>query len=495
MNKILLEVFVAFIVTLIFMFIRMIYRIIKEDSSREQARRETERKTQDQKRKQQEEIAKYKKKIEERACLAQEWKESPELQYFRPFSDDFRVTAGYDQMPTETYCINDEPEPLFEYTAFVDMKKSGYFGEDARYISNAIVPTNTGTFTEIDLLIISRYGLYIIECKNYGYDMRLQNVNDAEAEYPVGSGKKIKNPLHQQAYHAAKMFEYLEANRVRLASEVSPGVMDGFERLHCYVVLSNEDSCEIARGLEKQHTKYFDNYINTSTYFETNKNDLTPVWTKQEVNKLYTSLAPLYQYTPKQRDQMIDRRLAEAGSFSTPKKYYVVSENGYDEVFQVARYDGFSYDVCVDLGSEYFTYEKMTAYTGGKNIKCPSMRYISGPYNSFVQAKRNCVAMLRKQRSQEGLLNTPGNIAQENSRESYQIPVNMLHLNGRPEGMIQTQDAPAGNMQIQPNEEIQTQDVPAGNMQIQPNEEIQTQDAPAGNMQIQPNDYRMLQKP
>jgi hypothetical protein len=37
---------------------------------------------------------------------------------------------------------------------------------DARFIRNAYIPRNDGSFSEIDMIVISTLGIFIIECKN-----------------------------------------------------------------------------------------------------------------------------------------------------------------------------------------------------------------------------------------------------------------------------------------------------------------------------------------
>ena len=67
-------------------------------------------------------------------------------------------------------------------------------------IHNVMLPTSKGT-TQIDHVVVSKYGIFVIETKNYaGWIMGSEN-GDKWTQSIYGSRKQFMNPIHQNFGH------------------------------------------------------------------------------------------------------------------------------------------------------------------------------------------------------------------------------------------------------------------------------------------------------
>lgn len=93
-------------------------------------------------------------------------------------------------------------------TAVTLAKKIALDGETYRDVNNVTIPTQNGT-TQIDHVIVSRYGIFVIETKN----MEGWIFGDAKSPQWMQSiyGKKYRfqNPLHQNYRHTKALEEFL----------------------------------------------------------------------------------------------------------------------------------------------------------------------------------------------------------------------------------------------------------------------------------------------
>ena len=91
------------------------------------------------------------------------------------------------------------------------------FGIPERQIlRNVYVPTKTGKTSEIDLLVISKKGIFVFECKNYGGniygDARRQNW----IQYISNKKNYFYNPLLQNKNHAKHLKEFLAKDKIEV---------------------------------------------------------------------------------------------------------------------------------------------------------------------------------------------------------------------------------------------------------------------------------------
>ena len=76
-------------------------------------------------------------------------------------------------------------------------------------LRNVYIPTRRGT-TEIDLLIVSKKGVLIFECKNYSGNIYGDGNRDKWIQYLGGTKNYFLSPVAQNRYHAARLREYFK---------------------------------------------------------------------------------------------------------------------------------------------------------------------------------------------------------------------------------------------------------------------------------------------
>lgn len=92
-------------------------------------------------------------------------------------------------------------------------------GETYRRFHNVVLTTQNGT-TQIDHVLLSRYGIFVIETKNYnGWIFGSEN---QKSWTQVLHGKKntFQNPLHQNFRHTKALAEHLQEDHLKIHSIV-----------------------------------------------------------------------------------------------------------------------------------------------------------------------------------------------------------------------------------------------------------------------------------
>jgi hypothetical protein len=131
-------------------------------------------------------------------------------------------------------------------------------------VNNVTIPTSKGT-TQIDHVIVSRYGIFVVETKNmdgwiFGDENRPQWTQSI-----FGKKFKFQNPLHQNYRHTKSLSEFLGIDHKKFISVVMfwgdcefktplpPNVMSkgyiAYIKSHTAVLFSEEEVHEIAMAL------------------------------------------------------------------------------------------------------------------------------------------------------------------------------------------------------------------------------------------------------
>ena len=108
---------------------------------------------------------------------------------------------------------NDRVEHLTDYE-LSKSEKIGKQGEDLiiqecinaipdqRILRNLYVPTENGNLTELDVVLINRYGIFVIESKNYhSWIFGKANQRLWTLKYPGGKTERLFNPIWQNRMH------------------------------------------------------------------------------------------------------------------------------------------------------------------------------------------------------------------------------------------------------------------------------------------------------
>ncbi len=87
-------------------------------------------------------------------------------------------------------------------------------------INNVTIPTTNGT-TQIDHVIVSRYGIFVVETKNMaGWIFGSENQAEWTQSLPGGRKFKFQNPLRQNFRHTKILSEFLDVPHDKLFSIV-----------------------------------------------------------------------------------------------------------------------------------------------------------------------------------------------------------------------------------------------------------------------------------
>lgn len=86
-------------------------------------------------------------------------------------------------------------------------------------INNITIPTSNGT-TQIDHVIVSRYGVFVVETKNMGGWIFGDEKNPQWTQSFFGKKYKFQNPLHQNYRHTKALSEFLGIDHDKFISIV-----------------------------------------------------------------------------------------------------------------------------------------------------------------------------------------------------------------------------------------------------------------------------------
>lgn len=93
-----------------------------------------------------------------------------------------------------------------ERSAFLELTRKYHVPEN-QILRNVYIPTKNGT-TEIDLLVISKKGLLVFECKNYSGNVYGDGNHDKWVQYLGKTRNYFLSPVVQNRYHAKCLKEY-----------------------------------------------------------------------------------------------------------------------------------------------------------------------------------------------------------------------------------------------------------------------------------------------
>lgn len=158
------------------------------------------------------------------------------------------------------------------------LEKQGIYGKVLR---NIYLPKNEYETSEIDVLYITTYGLFILECKNYnGWIFGRENDSKWTVSLPRGRGKSRKyhffNPLKQNKSHIKPLKECL--------SDLFP---DKLINLYPVVVFSNRGTLKKISNNSSQPVFYKDEMMR---YIRDIINQSDPCLTQVQVDSLFEEM-------------------------------------------------------------------------------------------------------------------------------------------------------------------------------------------------------------
>ena len=168
-------------------------------------------------------------------------------------------------------------------------------GLEAEYIFNREIPKDNGLFTELDLIILHKNGIIVLENKHYSTRI-YGKATDYDLTIIDHTGQKISiyNPIRQNEQHVAALTKYLQEKNLYINDIVTP--------IYSVVVFTsiNNRSDDIISGIDPTGTKttictsenlYFiiqnlllKNTVNTNIDILKIKEVLTPLSIRQKTN-------------------------------------------------------------------------------------------------------------------------------------------------------------------------------------------------------------------
>lgn len=81
---------------------------------------------------------------------------------------------------------------------------------------NVYIPTKNGRTSEIDLIVLSKKGLLVLECKNYGGNIYGDAARKKWVQYLGNKKSYFYNPLLQNKNHAKHLREFLSQDNIEV---------------------------------------------------------------------------------------------------------------------------------------------------------------------------------------------------------------------------------------------------------------------------------------
>ena len=176
-----------------------------------------------------------------------------------------------------------------ETVVFDELRQLEKYG--AIILSNIYIPKNDGTTTEIDIVVLTKMGIFVIECKNYsGWIFGSVNSKYWMQTLESGAKNQFYNPIMQNAGHCKYLKSYLNDYSLNILS---------------YIVFS--DRCT-----------FKDLPVNTDTYRIIHKRHLISYieeeierrptqFTDEQFDSIYNTLLPLTNVSDEVKEKHIEQ--------------------------------------------------------------------------------------------------------------------------------------------------------------------------------------------
>lgn len=192
----------------------------------------------------------------------------------------YKETAYYQSLKIPYHRVRYNKGRYGEYLSYKNLRI--YENSGARFLFNVYIPKDDGKTTEIDLIMICRHGLFVIESKNYsGWIFGSENQLNWTQTLPSGRGRSHKehfyNPIKQNRSH----INYLNAY-----------IYDSFP---VYSIIAFSDRCTLKSVNVTSPDIKVINRIKILPTVSSICNSTTPYLTQEEIDKIYNKLYPLTQ--------------------------------------------------------------------------------------------------------------------------------------------------------------------------------------------------------
>ena len=155
--------------------------------------------------------------------------------------------------------------------------------EGCKVLFNLYIPTKNGKTTEIDVLLISNFGLFVIESKNYsgwifGNDYQKYWTQTLPAGRYGINKEKFYNPVKQNYYHLVSLRNFLKTT------------------VPFYSLIVFSDHCEFKNvQVNQRNTKVIHNYQLKKTINNIRNSETKSYLSLEQIENMYQRLIPYSQ--------------------------------------------------------------------------------------------------------------------------------------------------------------------------------------------------------
>lgn len=158
-----------------------------------------------------------------------------------------------------------------------------------KIIRNAYIPYN-GTTSEIDLILITEYGIYVIESKNYsGWIFGSANNKYWTQSLNKHSKYKFYNPILQNRTHINALSNYLNISK---------------NKFNSFIVFSNNSKLKKVPADNKYYRIMYANQVNE--YIDRDIKNKNKIFTNEYMEDIYNNLLPTANVTDKIKQEHIN---------------------------------------------------------------------------------------------------------------------------------------------------------------------------------------------
>ncbi|GEM_PF-1850585 len=173
-----------------------------------------------------------------------------------------------------------------------------YLNQDISYykkvLRNIYIPLKNGNMTEIDVLLICNYGIYVFEVKNYdGWIFGDRNQNTWTKTFPNGKRYKFDNPINQNLYHLKELENLLNIKKYNLYKSIVFFIGDAeiksyIPNIDSNYILTKNDYPILNHIIKENNIELLTNYEIDEIYekvkFCTNVDEITKLNHKNRIN-------------------------------------------------------------------------------------------------------------------------------------------------------------------------------------------------------------------
>lgn len=135
-----------------------------------------------------------------------------------------------------------------------------------KILKNVYIPLKDNSTTEIDVILICNYGIFVFEVKHYnGWIYGYRKYNTWYQVFPNGNKKEFYNPINQNYYHIEKLKELLNIKKENLYKSIvyfsgNAEIKSYIENIESDYILTKNDYNIIDSIIKKDNIQLLTNF-------------------------------------------------------------------------------------------------------------------------------------------------------------------------------------------------------------------------------------------